>query len=84
MSEDEMTGTNAMNVNLGKLQEMVREGEAWCPWGRKESDTTGRMSNNNKSYGKLEGGGLLNLSLVIIKLPHRLEQGWHFMLCLRH
>ena len=41
MSEDEMTGTDAMNMNLGKLQEMVREGEAWCPWGRRESDTTG-------------------------------------------
>ena len=22
--------TNAMNVNLGKLQEMVRDREAWC------------------------------------------------------
>ena len=44
--------------------------------------------NHNKAYGKLEGAGfwsgLLNLSLLIIKLPHQLEQGWHFMLCLRH
>ena len=32
--------TNAMNMNLGKLQEMVRGMKAWCatysPWGRKE------------------------------------------------
>ena len=25
-----MTGTDAMNMNLGKLQEMVRDREAWC------------------------------------------------------
>ena len=24
-----MAGTDAMNMNLGKLQEMVRDGEAW-------------------------------------------------------
>ena len=31
-SEDEMAGwhTNAMNMNLGKLWEMVRDREAWC------------------------------------------------------
>ena len=28
VSEAEMAGTDAMNMNLGKLQEMVREGEA--------------------------------------------------------
>ena len=35
--------TDAMNLNLGKLREMVREkGPACCrPWGRKELDTTG-------------------------------------------
>ena len=34
--------TNAMNMNLGKLWEMVRDREACCSlWGRKESDTTG-------------------------------------------
>ena len=32
--------TDAMNMNLGKLWEMVRDGWAWRPWGRKESDTT--------------------------------------------
>ena len=31
--------TDAMDMNLGKLQEMVRDREAWCfsPWGYKES-----------------------------------------------
>ena len=37
--------TNATNI----LQEMVRDREAWhascSPWGRKESDITGRLSN---------------------------------------
>jgi len=32
--------TNAINMNLGKLQEMVRDMKAWCatysPWGHKE------------------------------------------------
>ena len=35
--------TDAMNMNLGKLQEMVREREAWCAavHGVAESHTTG-------------------------------------------
>ena len=32
--------TTSVNMNLGKLQEMVRDWEAWLPWGHKESDTT--------------------------------------------
>ena len=36
--------TDAMDMNLGKLREMVRDGEAcrtYCsPWGCRESDTT--------------------------------------------
>ena len=39
--------TNAMDMNLGKLWEMVRDGEAWrvavSPWGCKESDVTGKL-----------------------------------------
>ena len=37
------TITDAMDMNLGKLQEMVREKEAWCAavhGGHKESDMT--------------------------------------------
>ena len=36
--------TNAMNTNLGKLQDMVRDREAWCAavhWHCKELDMTG-------------------------------------------
>ena len=35
--------TDSMDVTLGKLQEIVRDREAWCacwPWGRKELDMT--------------------------------------------
>ena len=41
--------TSAMDMNLGKLQEMVKDREAWHavvgPWGLKESDTAGRLNN---------------------------------------
>ena len=32
--------TDSMDMNLSKLQELVTDREAWCPWGPKESDTT--------------------------------------------
>ena len=42
--------TNTMDMNLGELQEMVRDREAWCaacsPRGSKELHTTGRLNNN--------------------------------------
>ena len=45
--------TNAMNMNLGKLWEMVKDTEACLaccsPWGCKELDTTRRL-NNSSNY----------------------------------
>ena len=35
--------TDAMDINLGKLWEMV----AWYPWGHKELDMTGQLNDNN-------------------------------------
>ena len=35
--------TDSVDMNLGKLREIVRDGEAWyagSPWGHKELDTT--------------------------------------------
>ena len=41
--------TNAMNMNLGKLQEMVRDRETWrAAWGHKESDMIGRLNSNSR------------------------------------
>ena len=44
--------TDTMNMNLGKLQEMMRDREAWPAAVHrigKSLDTTGRLNNNNKS-----------------------------------
>ena len=45
--------TDAMNMNLGTLREMVRDREAWCAavHGAAELDTTGRLNINNKKSG---------------------------------
>ena len=32
--------TDSMDMSLSMLQELVKDREAWCPWGRKESDMT--------------------------------------------
>ena len=41
--------TDAMDMKLGKLWEMVMYREAWraALWGHKELDMTGRLNNNN-------------------------------------
>ena len=50
--------TNAMNMNLGKLREMVRNREACVlqPMGSQESDATGPLDNNNNNNGKMTMG----------------------------
>ena len=39
--------TDAMNMNLGKLQEMVKDREAWCAAVHGVAKT-GRLNNNKK------------------------------------
>ena len=35
-----------MDMSLSKLQEMMKDMKAWCPWGRKESDMIERLNND--------------------------------------
>ena len=58
--------TNAMDMNLGNFQEMVRDMEAWYavvhgvakrPWDHKELDTTRRLNHSSKVEEKGKNGG---------------------------
>ena len=48
---------NSMDMSLSKLQETVKDREAWhaaCnPWGCKEMDMTERLNNNNNRANHL-------------------------------
>ena len=48
--------TNSMDMSLNKLQEMVKDREAWHAAvyeGRKKSDSTDQLNNNNRPGIKL-------------------------------
>ena len=44
--------TNSMDMSLSKLQEIVKDSEAWCAacsaWGSRESYMIDGLNNNNK------------------------------------
>ena len=77
---------NSVDKSLSKLQEIVKDREAWCfsPWGQEESDTTERLNNNTILYKGLEwillsvlGGPTTNFQqiprdnfIAILELPN--------------
>ena len=36
--------SDSIDMSLCKLWQLVMDREAWCSWGRKESDTTGQLN----------------------------------------
>ena len=52
--------THSMDMGLSKFWEMVKDREAWHPWGCKESDTTEQLNSNYNTPSKT----LLQLMLI--------------------
>ena len=42
---------DSKDMSLNRLREMVKDREAWCPWGCKELDMTERLNNNRPGRG---------------------------------
>ena len=58
--------TNAVGINLHKLQEMVRDREAWYAavhGGHKEPDTTERLSTQHCYFAKIQQASQLKNTL---------------------
>ena len=49
--------TDSVDLSLCKLQEMVKDREAWCA---AESDTTKRVNNNNRFHSDAFGAVFSN------------------------
>ena len=56
--------TYSMEMNLSKLQDMVKE--TWHPWGHKEEDTTEQLNNSNLPWS--DGAGCHDLSFWMLGL----------------
>ena len=54
----------SVDMNLSKFQEIVKDREAWCPLGCKESDMTERLNTTNQR-SELKGKSLLTWWLEI-------------------
>ena len=66
--------TDSMEMSLSKLQEMVKDREAWhacSPWGHIELDTTEQLNNNNNAAGAGRPGLLVPGTIHIVSGRHR-------------